>query len=66
MSASRPPPTAHDLLTARQVADRLCVSIRTLYRLLDRGELPQPVRYTRKLVRWKRSDIDRYLESLAS
>jgi excisionase family DNA binding protein len=65
MSATRPTSRpAHDLLTAQQVADRLCVSVRTLYRLLARGALPGPVRYNRKLVRWKSSDIDRYVESL--
>jgi excisionase family DNA binding protein len=65
MSAPRPAlPPVHDLLTARQVADRLCISVRTLYRLLAQGELPQPVRYNRKLVRWKSSDIDRYIALL--
>jgi excisionase family DNA binding protein len=56
----------HDLLTARQVAERLGVSVRTLYRLVERGVLPQAVRYSRKLVRWKSADIDRYIAALSA
>ncbi len=55
-----------DLLTAQQVAGRLSISVRTLYRLLARGALPRPVRYNRKLVRWKSSDIDHYVASLSA
>lgn len=49
-------------LTSTQVADHLCISMRTLWRLVAAGKFPQPVRYNRKLVRWKRSDIDKYIE----
>jgi excisionase family DNA binding protein len=65
MPATRPEqPPVNSLLTAQQVANRLSVSVRTVYRLMDRGVLPRPVRYNRKLVRWKSSDIDRYITSL--
>jgi excisionase family DNA binding protein len=60
------PLSVHDLLTVQEVADRLNVSVRTVYRLLSRGELPQPVRFNRKLVRWKRCDMDRYIDSLSA
>jgi excisionase family DNA binding protein len=60
------PEQGHDLLTATQVADRLSISVRTLYRLLARGALPRPVRYNRKLVRWKKCDIDHYVDSLTA
>jgi excisionase family DNA binding protein len=53
-----------ELLTSQQVADRLAVSVRTLWRLVDRGVFPQPIRYNRKLIRWKSGDVDRYLETL--
>ena len=54
-----------DLLTVHQVARRLTVSTRTIYRLLERGSFPPPIRYTRKLVRWRTADVERYLrESL--
>jgi predicted DNA-binding transcriptional regulator AlpA len=55
-----------DLLTSQQVADRLSVSVRTLWRLVSRGSFPKPIRYNRKLVRWKSVDIERYLDSLSS
>jgi excisionase family DNA binding protein len=55
---------APELLTSQQVADRLAVSVRTLWRLVQRGRFPQPIRYNRKLVRWKSGDIDRYIEAL--
>lgn len=35
------------LLRVRQVADRLGVSVRTVRRLIARGELPQPVKVGR-------------------
>jgi excisionase family DNA binding protein len=53
-----------DLLTSQQVADRLSISVRTLWRLVARGIFPQPIRYNRKLVRWKAADIDHYIETL--
>lgn len=54
-----------DLLTSQQVADRLAMSVRTLWRLVAAGKFPQPVRYNRKLVRWKSVEIDRYIDSLS-
>ena len=53
-----------DLLTSQQVADRLAVSVRTLWRLVARGSFPQPIRYNRKLVRWKKVDVERYIAAL--
>jgi excisionase family DNA binding protein len=67
MSATRHEPLpVHDLLTVQEVADRLNVSVRTVYRLLGRGVLPQPVRFNRKLVRWKKGDMDRYIDALSA
>ena len=53
-----------ELLTSQQVADRLAVSVRTLWRLVAAHKFPQPVRYNRKLVRWKSGDVARYIEAL--
>ncbi len=49
------------LLTSRQVADLLAVSMRTLWRMVARGHCPQPIRYNRKLVRWRREDVERHV-----
>jgi len=48
-------------LSALQVAVRLSISVRTVTRMVKRGELPPPIRYNRKLVRWPASEIDAYL-----
>jgi excisionase family DNA binding protein len=53
-----------DLLTARELANRLSISLRTLYRMLARGQLPQPIRLGRRHVRWKATDVQRYLDGL--
>ncbi len=47
------------LMTADQVANRLAISTRTLWRMVKRGTLPTPLRYNKKLVRWLASDIYR-------
>jgi excisionase family DNA binding protein len=57
--------TGPELLTSQQVAERLAVSVRTLWRLVAAGKFPQPVRYNRKLVRWKSADVTRYIDSLS-
>jgi excisionase family DNA binding protein len=57
--------TGPELMTSQQVAERLAVSVRTLWRLVAAGKFPQPVRYNRKLVRWKTTDVSRYIETLS-
>jgi predicted DNA-binding transcriptional regulator AlpA len=54
-----------ELMTSQQVANRQAVSVRTLWRLVAAGKFPQPVRYNRKLVRWKAVDVARYIEALS-
>lgn len=49
------------LVTSTQLSERLGVSMRTLWRMVARGDLPQPIRYNRKLVRWKAKDIERHI-----
>jgi predicted DNA-binding transcriptional regulator AlpA len=45
------------LVTIRQLAQRYQVSTRTIWRMVKRGALPHPVRFNRKLVRWRESDL---------
>ena len=54
-----------ELLTSHQVAARLAISVRTLWRLVAAGKVPQPIRYNHKLVRWKRDEVARYIAELA-
>jgi excisionase family DNA binding protein len=66
MATVYPDPRGVDLLTSQQVAARLSISVRTLWRLLARGIIPEPIRYNRRLVRWKTTEVDRYLNELSA
>jgi excisionase family DNA binding protein len=54
----------YELLTAREVAERLNIGIRTVWRWSASGELPAPLRLgkARRVVRWKAVDIESYLQ----
>lgn len=47
-------------MTRKELAAYLRVSIRTLNRLVQRGEVPRPARIGTQL-RWRVADIDRWL-----
>ncbi len=49
------------LLNVRQVAAMLGCSSRHVYRLADRGAMPRPTKLGDVLVRWRRSEIERWL-----
>jgi excisionase family DNA binding protein len=46
-----------EMLTVAMVADLLSVSVRTVWRMVENGNLPAPVRLNRKWVRWPTADI---------
>ena len=54
------PPTV--LLRAREVAERLNVHIRTVWRLADRGYLPR-VRISEGVCRFRAEDVERLIQS---
>lgn len=59
-----PTPT-HRLLTAQEVAAQLGIGVQTLYNWRSTGAHPTPPAV--KLggaVRWRQSDVDRFIESL--
>ena len=45
----------------RSVERMTGLSKSTLYRLIKKGEFPQPLRMTRKAVRWRREEINEWL-----
>jgi excisionase family DNA binding protein len=53
---------AAQLLDVRAVAALLDCSSRHVYRLADAGRMPPPVRLG-ALVRWRRADLDRWLDA---
>jgi len=61
MAALERTPDPPVLLTAAEVARRLHVTVRTVYRLVARGEFPAPIRLGRKVARWREADVARRL-----
>jgi predicted DNA-binding transcriptional regulator AlpA len=54
------------LLTARDVARRLSISERSVWRWTALGLLPAPVHPHARSTRWRAADIERYLEELSA
>ena len=54
-------PERCQLLTVRDVAAMLAVSVRTVWRLSATGALPRPLRLGTKTLRWRLSDVRAYL-----
>jgi predicted DNA-binding transcriptional regulator AlpA len=61
MAAGRSKSAPADLLTPREVARMLHISVKTLYRLVRAGTMPPPIRLTHKTARWRPEDIARFL-----
>ena len=53
-----PAPTV--MLTAADVADMLACSTKTIYRLVDRGAIPRPVRLG-GMLRWHRPRLEQWI-----
>ena len=45
------------LLRIKTVAEQVGLSVATIYRKLDEGQFPQPVRLGARCTRWKAADI---------
>jgi excisionase family DNA binding protein len=50
------------LLTVSDVAEILCIGVRTVWRWAALGKIPKPVRLSRKTLRWKASQLQAYLD----
>jgi len=51
--------------TTREIAKLLRVSPSTILSLAEHGRLPQPIRVSDKILRWRASDFDYWLEDAA-
>lgn len=51
------------ILRPRELADRIGLSLATLWRLRRRGDLPEPIRLSPGCVGWRSSDIERWLKT---
>jgi excisionase family DNA binding protein len=52
------------LLTPEEVAERLKISLRKLWKLLSEGQLPTPVKIGKRGTRWRESDLVRFITGL--
>jgi predicted DNA-binding transcriptional regulator AlpA len=59
------PAMVPDLLTVREVARRLSISERSVWRWTALGFLPPPVHPHARSTRWRAADIERYLQGLS-
>jgi predicted DNA-binding transcriptional regulator AlpA len=50
------------LLDASEFARLLSISKATLWRLRENGKLPQPIALTSQCLRWRRSEIEAWIE----
>ena len=53
------------ILRPRELADRVGLSLATLWRLRRRGDLPEPIRLSPGCVGWRTSDIEAWLAARA-
>lgn len=51
-------------LTATEVAKILSLSVKTVLRLAKTDGFPKPVRWNKKLLRWKKVDVLEYVQNL--
>mgnify|MGYP002637155548 FL=1 len=52
------------LLRLQQVIERVALSKSTIYRGMDDGSFPRPLKLGSRMVRWLSEDIDNYLSRL--
>lgn len=52
-----------ELLTVKDVAVKLTISVTTVWRLIRKGDLPAPIHIGGQ-ARWKRKDIDAFIDGL--
>ena len=51
------------LLTVKQVSKLLQIHPRTCWRMSATGDIPKPITIAKKVVRWRLSDLQRFLEA---
>lgn len=49
-------------MSVREVAAYLTLATSTIHRMTREGNLPAPTRIGKKTIRWRRSEIDKWLE----
>jgi len=62
MSPTQPPPTEAKLLDVRAVAAMIDCSTRHVYRLVDAGKMPAPLKIG-TLCRWRKKAVEEWIDS---
>lgn len=57
--------TGERLLRLREVMRKTGMGRSTIYRKMDQGEFPRPVRISPSMVRWRESEIEQWIAALA-
>lgn len=57
--------TDDPLISAPELAEQMNVSTQTIRRWWKAGQMPAPRRFGRRVIRWRRSDIDEWIEQQA-
>ena len=52
------------LLTVQDVAEALHVARSTVYKLIQSGEFPKPIKLGKKSIRWRPSAVESYITKL--
>jgi|YelNatPaOPRAMG01_1025707.scaffolds.fasta_scaffold323599_1 prophage regulatory protein len=52
-----------EFVSPAELAKRLGISRRTLFRLVSAGRLPEPVRLTKRTVRWEWAAVQQWLSA---
>jgi len=61
LSATQMPTVTKLVMTAHEVARALDISVRSVWRMSERGDIPPPIRIGRNR-RWRRDTIEQWLE----
>ena len=55
--------TDDQLVTAHELAEQMNVSTQTIRRWWKSGHMPAPRRFGRRVIRWRRSEIEQWIET---
>lgn len=61
---NKPQSASAMLLHAAAVAEMVGMSEASIYRMLGAGEFPEPIRFGKRLTRWKREEVERWVAAL--
>lgn len=53
-----------NLLTVNDVAEILCLGVRSVWRKAAKGSIPKPITLARQIKRWRPSDIQAFIDNL--